>query len=95
MDQEGLKKGTDGVVTDIKVVRSKPWGFELKDIAHEKMLIWHGEADKVVDVLQAKHACSAIAKSKCFILPTYGHWMIADQWETIVKQILEENNRCE
>ena len=68
---EGLRKGVDGWVDD-DLAFTRPWGFELGEIAVPTML-WHGSADLMVPFAHGQWLVPRIPSVRAHLEPGEGH----------------------
>jgi pimeloyl-ACP methyl ester carboxylesterase len=87
--KEGLRVGVDGLVRDLTWQTKKPWGFDLSEIKHPKMFLWHGELDNIVPVEVAQYACRKIPQMDCRIDKTMGHLLVVPKFREIATTIVQ------
>jgi len=69
--REALRSGIAGASHDARLY-SKPWGFQLEDIASD-IHLWHGELDRQVLPSVGHHVASAIPNCQASFLSNEGH----------------------
>jgi pimeloyl-ACP methyl ester carboxylesterase len=62
---------------------SRPWGFDLKDIAMDVHL-WHGEEDVSIPVSVGRHVAEAIPGCHSTFVHNGGHFLLLDHWREII-----------
>jgi pimeloyl-ACP methyl ester carboxylesterase len=68
----GFTQGVQGTVLEAKLL-STDWGFELGDIAHDKVLMWHGTEDKNVSFRMAQWIADRVPGAKLTPLEGVDH----------------------
>ncbi len=71
---EAFRQGTRGPARDYTIA-ARPWGFRLQDISMTVHL-WHGEDDKNVPPIMARHVASSIPNCQARFLPGEGHFSL-------------------
>lgn len=89
--KEGLLRGVEGVSRDLLLQKKLPWGFDLSDIKHDKMFLWHGEDDIIVPVGVARYAEMKIPQMRCQFEPNMGHLLVLPRFEDIVTTIVKSS----
>ena len=69
---EGYRQGTDAGTKD-GMVFSGPWGFEVEEVAFEKIFLWQGEQDRVMPVAAARLLAQALPHCTATFYPDEGH----------------------
>jgi predicted esterase len=87
--QEGLRKTVAGAVRDIQLQHKEPWGFDLSEIKHDKMFLWHGVNDTIVPIQVAEYTCKKVPTVRCFFEEHVGHTVILPKFEEILSTILK------
>jgi pimeloyl-ACP methyl ester carboxylesterase len=54
----------------------RPWGFDVRKIRLEKILIWHGEQDRIMPVGPARALARKLAGSTPIFFPDEGHFSV-------------------
>ena len=62
---------------------ARPWGFSLREIKMP-IHIWHGEADTLVSVKQARILAEAIPDARTRFFPNEGHVLIVSHFEELL-----------
>eukprot|EP01122_Echinamoeba_exundans_P017888 TRINITY_DN9836_c0_g1_i1.p1 TRINITY_DN9836_c0_g1~~TRINITY_DN9836_c0_g1_i1.p1 ORF type:complete len:368 (-),score=53.33 TRINITY_DN9836_c0_g1_i1:250-1353(-) len=86
--KEGLRPGVDGLLRDLNWQIKKPWGFDLSEIKHPKMFLWHGELDNIVPVEVADYACRKIPQMECRIDKAMGHLLVSPKFREITTTLV-------
>ena len=85
--REGLRQGGDGARRDFRHY-VRPWGFDLTAVS-QKVTLWHGEADRVVPIVQSRHLARALPRCECRFLAHEGHYSLpCRQVESILYQLV-------
>jgi pimeloyl-ACP methyl ester carboxylesterase len=72
--REAFRQGVRGPNWDAYLY-SRPWGFELEDIA-TPVCLWHGESDRIVPVCNGKCYATAVPQCRAFFFPEDGHFSL-------------------
>ena len=83
---ESFRQGTRGAALDIKL-EARPWGFPLQDV-RMPIDIWHGEADGIVEIEQARLLAKALSNAQTHFVPNEGHTLIVNRYEDILSTIV-------
>jgi pimeloyl-ACP methyl ester carboxylesterase len=70
---ESRRQGSDANLAEA-LVGVQPWGFEVGQIALEKMFLWHGEQDRVMPVAPARLLAQALPHCTATFYPDEGHF---------------------
>ena len=70
--KEAHKQGADGTVKDV-ILFARDWGFQLEDIQHKHIFLWHGEEDVNVPIGLVKKVAEAIPNCKATFYRGEGH----------------------
>jgi len=69
---EGLRQGANANIEE-GVTLVQPWGFQLAEIAFDKMFQWHGEQDRIVPVEAARLLAQALPSCTATFYLDDGH----------------------
>jgi pimeloyl-ACP methyl ester carboxylesterase len=72
---EAFRRGSRGPAHDGKL-NGHPWGFPLKEIALDKVHLWHGEHDVNVPVAMGRGVAKAIPHCQARFYPHDGHFLL-------------------
>ena len=85
--REAVRSGADGLAHDL-ILYSRPWGFELEEIA-VPVVLWHGEVDATVPPSHGREVARRIHQCRATFYPGEGHFSIAvNHAEEIVQAIM-------
>jgi pimeloyl-ACP methyl ester carboxylesterase len=84
---EGSRQGGDASTKD-GMIFIRAWGFQVEEIAFERMFLWQGELDQVLPVAAARHLSYALPHCTATFYPDEGHFSILvhhaqDIWEAL------------
>jgi len=65
------------------------WGFELKEIQHSKVCVYHGKDDAGTTIQMGEFIHQSIANSKAKFVEGKGHLLLFDIWEEIVESLVD------
>jgi pimeloyl-ACP methyl ester carboxylesterase len=54
----------------------RPWGFDVRQIKLERMLLWHGEKDRIMPVGPARLLPKRLDDCKAVFYPDEGHFSV-------------------
>jgi pimeloyl-ACP methyl ester carboxylesterase len=54
----------------------RPWGFKIEEITGTQILVWHGEADRVMSVAPARLLAQTLPHCTATFYPDEGHFSI-------------------
>ena len=54
----------------------RPWGFDVRRIAFDRIFIWHGEQDRIMPVGPARVLANALGQSRSVFYPDEGHFSV-------------------
>jgi len=90
---EAARQGLDAFADEV-ILASKPWGFDLRDIA-VPVHIWQGELDTSTPSAMAKGMAARIPAATLSVLPGEGHMFIyGPLWRAVLSELLSVR-RCE
>lgn len=84
--REAFTQGRRGVAADLQVLFSKPWGFELSDIA-ARVVVWHGSEDENVLVDHGRRTANRVPASEIVEIRGAGHLLFVDHTAAVLKSI--------
>ncbi len=70
--KEAFAKGTQGMIHDLMLLHTQPWGFALEDIK-ANVHIWHGDADESFE--QGRYLSEHIPNARFHVLADKGHFV--------------------
>jgi pimeloyl-ACP methyl ester carboxylesterase len=70
--KEAFRQGSHGLAYEGKLI-TRPWGFELEEIACENLYLWHGVQDADIPISMARRVAAAIPGCKAKFFPDDGH----------------------
>lgn len=76
--RRSFEQGSRGFATDIRLVFTRDWGFELADVT-VPVQIWHGDADGNVPVDDAHRLAGALPHNRLHVVPGAGHLLFVDR----------------
>jgi len=77
-----FEQGARAAAYDYAII-ARPWGFSLREI-RMPVHIWHGEADTLVSVKQARILAEAIPDAHTRFFPNEGHVLIVSHFEELL-----------
>jgi len=77
-----FEQGARAAAYDWAII-ARPWGFSLREI-RMPVHIWHGEADTLVSVKQARILAEAIPDAHTRFFPNEGHVLIVSHFEELL-----------
>jgi pimeloyl-ACP methyl ester carboxylesterase len=54
----------------------RPWGFDVRKIALERIFIWHGEEDRIMPIEPARRLARILTTSRSVFYPGEGHFSV-------------------
>lgn len=84
--QEATRRSLEGVVTDCNVFGQR-WRFDLDKVSAHCNL-WHGDADRTVDIVCSEELHRLLPKSSFTRLPGHGHQWIWANGRTVFDRLL-------
>jgi pimeloyl-ACP methyl ester carboxylesterase len=83
--RQGLGANLEQAITLVK-----PWGFAPKEIAFERVFLWHGEQDRIMSVGPARLLARALPHCTATFYPDEGHLsLLANHADTIMNSLRE------
>ncbi len=72
---ESYRQGVQGLEANLDeaVAEVLPWGFDVKQIAFEKIFLWHGEQDCTVPVASVRLLAQTLPHGTAVFFPCEGH----------------------
>ena len=83
---ESFRQGTRGAALELKL-EARPWGFSLQEV-RMPIDVWHGEADRIVEIEQARLLAKALPNAQTHFAPNEGHTLIVNRYEDILSTIV-------
>jgi len=74
---EAFRQGTRALHHDY-LLYSSDWGFDVRDVT-AKVRLWHGEADRIVQVRGARLVAAALPDCDATFYPGEGHFIIVER----------------
>ncbi|PSK26798.1 alpha/beta hydrolase [Nocardia seriolae] len=84
--RRSFEQGSRGFATDIRLVFTRDWGFELADVT-VPVQIWHGDTDGNVPVDDARRLAAALPHSRLHLVPGAGHLLFVDRAADILASL--------
>ncbi len=84
---ESFRQGEQaGLETALAEVR--PWGFQVEQVAFEKLFVWHGEQDRIMPVAPVRLLAQALPHCTATFYPDEGHFStIANHVQEILSRL--------
>jgi pimeloyl-ACP methyl ester carboxylesterase len=79
---EAFRSGSAGVVDDYRVLGT-PWQFAPEEI-EMPVHFWHGDADRLVAIDQARAVADRIPNAEFTVLPGEGHMLLIEHFEEVL-----------
>ena len=73
---EAFRQGSRGAAWDA-VIYARPWGFRLRDVHADRVLLWHGGRDVHVPIRIGRAVAAALPRCEAHFLPDEGHISVA------------------
>ena len=70
---ESFRQGAAGNL-EIVLAEGQPWGFQVEQIAFEKLFLWHGEQDRIMPVAPARLLSQSLPHCMATFYPDEGHF---------------------
>lgn len=67
--RQGGKAGLEAALAEVR-----PWGFQVEQIAFEKLFVWHGEQDRIMPVAPVRLLVQALPHCTATFYPGEGHF---------------------
>lgn len=83
---ESFRQGTRGAALDWKL-EARPWGFSLQEV-RMPIDVWHGEADRLLEIEQARLLVKTLPNAQAHFVPNEGHTLIVNRYEDILSTIV-------
>jgi pimeloyl-ACP methyl ester carboxylesterase len=85
-NRQAVLRGADGLVQELLLNYTAPWGFRLEDIA-APVFIWHGDRDPQVPVEVAHRMAERIPQCTLTIYPGEGHMIDVAHADDILRTL--------
>lgn len=72
--EETLRNGTEGLIQELMLLHTLPWGFPLAEITAD-VQIWHGEQDTAVSIKEGEFLAQNIPNCQFHRIPDAGHFI--------------------
>ena len=86
--RDAMQQGGGAMAQDLTLF-ARPWGFSPKDVGRARVLLWHGEKDRVVPVRIGRYFARAIPGCRATFVPGGEHLMIIDHADEIMEAVAE------
>jgi pimeloyl-ACP methyl ester carboxylesterase len=70
---ESFRQGAAGNL-EIVLAEGRPWGFQVEQIAFEKLFLWHGEQDRIMPIAPARLLAQMLPHCTSTFYPDAGHF---------------------
>jgi pimeloyl-ACP methyl ester carboxylesterase len=70
---ESFRQGGEGNL-EVVLAEIRPWGFQVEQIAFEKIFLWHGEQDRIMPVAPARLLAQILPHCIATFYPDEGHF---------------------
>ncbi|MDA1003535.1 MAG: alpha/beta hydrolase, partial [Chloroflexi bacterium] len=84
--RETFFRGTAGAARDLSLY-AHPWDFDLATIT-QRVHLWHGEADRVLPVAQARYLARTLPACVPTYVPGAGHFWFADHMDEVLATLI-------
>lgn len=84
--RETFLGGTAGAARDLSLY-ARPWDFALAAVT-QRVHLWHGEADRVLPVLQARYLARTLPDCAPTYVPDAGHFWFADHMDQVLDAVV-------
>ncbi|HEV8193426.1 MAG TPA: alpha/beta hydrolase [Ktedonobacterales bacterium] len=87
---ESYRQGKPGLEANVEEARllATQWAFHVEDISFERILLWHGEQDRIMPVGAARRLAQALPHSAATYYPDAGHLSTAVTYAPDILQAL-------
>jgi pimeloyl-ACP methyl ester carboxylesterase len=70
---ESFRQGAAGNL-EVVMIETQPWGFQVEQMAFEKVFLWHGEQDRIMPVAPARLLAQRLPHCIATFYPAEGHF---------------------
>lgn len=91
---EALRRGSTGMVGDMRVNHGCPWGFSLEAI-HCHVKFWSCGLDRSVSPAMARYLAAAVPDSQLIEIANAGHLWVLNHIQEVVSSLLQAVPRAE
>ncbi len=70
---ESFRQGAEGNL-EVVVTETRSWGFQVEQVAFEKLFLWHGEQDRIAPVAPARLLAQLLPHCTATFYPDEGHF---------------------
>ena len=70
---ESFRQGAEGNL-EVVVTETRPWGFQVEQMAFEKVFLWHGEQDRIAPVAPVRLLAQRLPHCTATFYPDEGHF---------------------
>ncbi len=70
---ESFRQGGEGNL-EVVLAEVRPWGFQIEQIACEKLFVWHGEQDRIMPIAPVRKLAQALPHCTATFYPDEGHF---------------------
>ncbi|MBF6591547.1 MAG: alpha/beta hydrolase [Ktedonobacterales bacterium] len=81
--REAYRQGIAGLAADTRLL-ARPWGFRLRDLTADAVLLWQGEADMTMPPALARHLERTLPRSQATYYAHEGHYTLFTHWAEIL-----------
>lgn len=91
---EGFAQGADGLVQEAQLL-TQDWGFNLEDVAYNKIQMWHGTQDKNVPIRMVRYMDERLLHSLLREYPDDTHFTMFRHLEEIISDLVPDERSPE
>lgn len=70
---ESFRQGAEGNL-EVVVTETRPWGFQVEQMAFERVFLWHGEQDRIAPVAPVRLLAQRLPHCTATFYPDEGHF---------------------
>lgn len=70
---ESFRQGAQGNL-EVVVTETRPWGFQVEQLAFERVFLWHGEQDRIAPVAPVRLLAQRLPHCTATFYPDEGHF---------------------
>jgi len=83
---EAFRQGSTGLASEMRLLFSRPWGFEPANMTVPAYL-WYGDDDRLVPPAVGRYLESVLPNASLTVCPSEGHLLYHTHWEEILKTL--------
>ena len=92
---ESFRQGAAGNL-EVVLAEGQPWGFQVEQMAFEKLFLWHGEQDRIMPLAPARLLSQALPHCTAIFYPDEGHFStVANHAQDIFHQLRGQSSPTE